>query len=158
MDKKHFNCAEQDIRKYINEAIIRTQKELEPISNERGNALLYNKTVEARHDTGSGTNNMNNDIGSDTNNMNNDNVKTLVRKNQYAPRVVNNSELNTQNVQNEQSIYKQYANVPSDDSHRNSGNANASTILIVIASFVIVAMLIIIVLTLLGEFGMLPLS
>ena len=85
------------------------------------------------------------------------NAKTLVREKNNAPRVINNPEP-VQQVN--PTVSDQYRNVPSEenpfDSLRESGNANASTIIIVIASFVIVAMLIIICLTILNAFGMLP--
>ena len=86
-------------------------------------------------------------------------TKTLVREKTNAPRIINTQgSVQQENLKNSD----QYRYISSEENPfsalREGGNTNASTILIVIASFVIVAMLIIIALTILGEIGMLPLD
>ena len=106
-------------------------------------------------------------LGANSKNASNEqsNSKTRVREMKNVPRVLpSNSDYSQQNqttsdkyryVSSEESAGGQYNPF---DSLRSGGNASASTILIVIASFVIIAMLIIIALTILGEIGMLPLD
>ena len=92
-------------------------------------------------------------------------AKTLVREKNNAPRVINNTVPVQQPTQTTSDKYRYVTSEESTtvggqnnpfDSLRSGGNATASTILIVIASFVIIAMLIVICLTVLNSLGMLP--
>lgn len=147
---------EENLRKAVPLAAKEIESKMHSDLVNLANGKVFNDTLNNR------TANENNNISNVNDNsmapQENTNVKTLVREKQNTPRVINTPPV--QNVQNDQSIYKQYANVPSEenpfDSLRNSGNANANTILIVIASFVIVAMFIIICLTVFSSLGMLP--
>ena len=90
---------------------------------------------------------------------NNAQAKTLVRKpNGPVPKVINTNQEQPNNNQtpNYSGAAEGYNNSQGSDyfdSIRNGGSINASTILIIIASFVIVAMLILIALTVLDGFG-----
>lgn len=149
---------EDDMIKNVPLAAESIKKKL-PELREKSNYELLNDMKNGNIDNTRTINVNNSNDNSNSKDLSNEKVKvrTLTRDNK-APKVIDisNSNNNT-NVSN--NIYTEYRDVPSEnpfESLRNNGNASASTVLIVIASFVIVAMLIVICLTLLGTFGVNP--
>lgn len=166
MDKKHFGTAEQGIEDNTKKAIIKTIKELGPNFIELGNAYLHNEAVNKRHNAiNTPNNNSAVNSASDMASQEETKAKTLVREKQNVPRVIN-SQQSVQPSSQQTNLSDKYRYVsngesalPEDqpnpfDSLRNNGNTTISNILIVIASFVIIAMLVMIYLTVVGYIGM----
>ena len=156
MDKKTFNeTSEAGILNNLSGSIADIKKKVEPVLTEKANAEVLQgmmkqdsvDTLSTMPDAGSNTNFSHQEQKS----------KTLVRKAPNAPRVVKSAS-NTTETPSPKSV--NYSSEPVNevpdnyfDTIRNGGSANASSIFIVIAAFVIVIMVIMICLTIINSFG-----
>ncbi len=132
--------------------------------DEIANANTYNNAISYRHSENNPNSMTNDDTSFNPNNMQSQTdtkAKTLVRERPNAPRVINNQQSvkPTSQQPNPSDQYRYTSSeVSSNDDNpfsslREGGNTTVSTILIVFASFVIIAMLVMIYLTLVGNIG-----
>ena len=159
---RSFGFFEQDELTNVKESIKYVKDKAGKTLDDKANGELHDELKNNRMASNSfadaQTVNAASNNGQDMSASQNGNSKQLVRKAPNAPKVistVNDSEPVTQTASD------QFRNVPSaenpfDSLRSGGGNTNASTILIVLASFVIVIMLVIICLTVLNAFGIGP--
>ena len=165
MDKKSFNeQSEAGILNHLSGSIADIKKKVEPVMTEKANAeVLQNMQNQNQSQTQpvqqpvAQPNISGETLGGDSaQGMSQAKARTLV-KNPNAPKVVQNT-TNTTETPNSRPV--NYSSEPVNevpenyfDTIRNGGSANASSIFIVIAAFVIVIMVIMICLTIINSFG-----